>query len=843
MKKALFIITAILLIVTHVQGLARSVDVATARKAAMDFLQARTPSGRLMASAPHELWLKEEPGPDASGPAAYYVVGTDKGFVIVAGDDRARQVLAYSDQPLEDMDAIPGNMRFFMELYKRQIGMLQAHPDLVPTHQILSESDNTIESVPPLLTSSWGQSFPYNLKCPFVNNERAFVGCSAIALAQVMRYWQFPSSCDSLPAYTTRTLGIEVPMLEPTSFDWKLMLDQYKVGGSYTTEELNAATTMLRYVSQAENMDFKYNASDADEYDIMNAIRFFGFDSNACFVEKSSIDGEVFYSDMLWEMLLYNELKKRRPVIYCGYAQTSDSTMTGHAFNVDGYNADDGTFHVNFGWRGTGDGYYALHAFTLKNNTYDIGQIMYMGVEPPPPVPEITVSDQELNLSCYVGDTVSSVITVTGTNLTHEITTTLNSTCDDYSISVSQDSLGCIVITITYNPQSAGQSSASIIFSSEGAQDVSVIIHGNSLFQRFTPVMMVADSAQVTSTAFMAQWTDETQPDIVLEYILEAASSENFATDSADYHIFAGIDTTVFNIEGLTPGVTYYYRVKALYNDSTCSEWSNVQSVTLPVPEPQRFTPVMMEADSAQVTSTAFMAQWTDETQPDLVLEYILETADNESFITDSAEYHIFAGIDTTAFIIEGLTPGVTYYYRVKALYNDSTCSEWSNVQSVTLPVPEPQRFTPVMMEADSAQVTSTAFMAQWTDETQPDLVQEYILEAADNDSFATDSAEYHIFAGIDTTAFNIEGLTPGATYYYRVRALYNDSTYSEWSNVQSVTLPIPEPQRFTPVMMEADSAQVTSTAFLAQWTDETQPDLVQEYILEAADNDSFRSE
>ena len=234
------------------------------------------------------------------------------------------------------------------------------------------------------------------------------------------------------------------------------------------------------------------------------------------------------------------------------------------------------------------------------------------------------------------------------------------------------------------------------------------------------------------------------------------------------------------------------YRVKALYNDSTCSEWSNAQSVTLPVPEPQRFTPVMMEADSAQVTSTAFLAQWTDETQPDIVQEYILEAASSKSFATDSAEYHVFTGIDTTAFNIEGLTPGATYYYRVKALYNDSTCSEWSNAQSVTLPIPEPQRFTPVMMETDSAQVTSTAFLAQWTDETQPDIVQEYILEAADNDSFATDSAEYHVFTGIDTTAFNIEGLTPGVTYYYRVRALYNDSTYSEWSNVQSVTLPIP---------------------------------------------------
>ena len=982
MKKVLTIIIALLLILIHGQGFARSIDLKTARATAIDFLKTKAPSGRLTASPPRELWIHEEQGLDASSQPAFYIVSTDKGFVIVAGDDRARQVLAYSDYPLDNMDDIPDNMRFFLELYKRQIEVLQAQPDLMPSPPPINSGNRALESIPPLLASEWGQTSPYNLKCPMVDSTRAVVGCSAVSLAQVMRYWQYPASCDSLPSYITRTTGLYVDALPPTSFSWELMLDKYRIGGNHTSEQLAAVTTLMRYVAQAEHMDYRHGSSDATEFDILDAIRFFGFDKHAFFAEKTSLDGTTYYSDPIWEVMLHNELKSHRPVIYCGYSMTSDTTMTGHAFNVDGYNAEDGTFHVNFGWRGTGNGYYALNAFTLTNYVFNIGQIMFLGVEPP--VPDISVSDDELDMNGYVGEITTDTIYVSGYYLTGEITAVLNSDDDAFSIEVMQDTLGGTAIVVTYNPQNAGECEASIVISSEGAQDVTVFIYGNASIHLFTPVMLPADSAAITTTSFRADWTDETRPDVVASYILEVATTPEFLPDSAEYRIFTNIDTTCCDVDTLTPGNTYYYRVRTLYNDSTLSEWSNVESVTLPVPpapelsvstekliltgyvgetvtdtitvsgtnltgditeildsdndafsievlqdslgdvmivvtySPQNageseasivissegaqdvtvfiygnasihlFTPVMMPADSAAITTTSFRADWADETQPDVVASYILEVATTPEFLPDSAEYRIFTNIDTTCCDVDTLTPGNTYYYRVRTLYNDSTLSEWSNVENVTLPVPptpelsvstekliltgyvgetvtdtitvsgtnltgditeildsdndafsievlqdslgdviivvtySPQNageseasivissegaqdvtvfvhgnasihlFTPVMLPADSAAITTTSFRADWTDETQPDVVASYILEVATTPEFLPDSAEYRIFTNIDTTCCDVDTLTPGNTYYYRVKTRYNDSTLSEWSNVESVTLPVP---------------------------------------------------
>ena len=782
MKKVLTITIALLLILIHGQGFARSIDLKTARATAMDFLKTKAPSGRLTASPPRELWIHEEQGLDASSQPAFYIVSTDKGFVIVAGDDRARQVLAYSDYPLDNMDDIPDNMRFFLELYKRQIEVLQAQPDLMPSPPPIKSGNRALESIPPLLASEWGQTSPYNLKCPMVDSTRAVVGCSAVSLAQVMRYWQYPASCDSLPSYITRTTGLYVDALPPTSFSWELMLDKYRIGGNHTSEQLAAVTTLMRYVAQAEHMDYRHGSSDATEFDILDAIRFFGFDKHAFFAEKTSLDGTTYYSDPIWEVMLHNELKSHRPVIYCGYSATSDTTMTGHAYNVDGYNAEDGTFHVNFGWRGTGNGYYALNAFTLNNYVFNIGQIMFLGVEPP--VPDISVSDDELDMNGYVGEITTDTIYVSGYYLTSEITAVLDSDDDCYSIEVLQDSLGGTAIVVTYSPQYAGESEASIVISSEGAQDVTVFIYGNASIHLFTPVMMPADSAAITTTSFRADWADETQPDVIASYILEVATTPEFLPDSADYRIFTNIDTTCCNVDTLTPGNTYYYRVRTLYNDSTLSEWSNVESVTLPVPP---------APELSVSTEKLILTGYVGETVTDTITVSGTNLTGDITEILDS---------DNDAFSIEVLQDSlgdvmivVTYSPQYAGESEASIVISSEGAQDVTVFVhgnASIHLFTPVMMPADSAAITTTSFRADWTDETQSDVVASYILEVTTTPEFLPDSADYRIFTNIDTTCCDVDTLTPGNTYYYRVRTLYNDSTLSEWSNVENVTLPVP---------------------------------------------------
>ena len=200
MKKGLSLIVAMAVAAVALQAFAGNVDLGSARQTAMDFLSARNGAGMLRQAMPQELWSRAEPSAVLDDGAAYYIVNTDKGFVVVAGDDRARKILAYGDSPLTDLDDLPAGARFWLDLYKRQIGILQSQPGLSLTRQRLRSSWNhPSESIEPMLHTQWSQTGPFNLQCPKVNNLFCYAGCSAVALAQVMRYWEYPSRCDSLP--------------------------------------------------------------------------------------------------------------------------------------------------------------------------------------------------------------------------------------------------------------------------------------------------------------------------------------------------------------------------------------------------------------------------------------------------------------------------------------------------------------------------------------------------------------------------------------------------------------------------------------------------------------------
>ena len=126
----------------------------------------------------------------AAGEAAadYYVFnnGSDAGYVVVAGDDRAPAVLAYSDRGTFDPDNIPDAMRYVLDGFAARVAALRHSPTLA--EPALAPRDHEVK---PLLTCNWSQNAPYNDLCPtYVNDKgetgRCATGCAVTAVAQIM---------------------------------------------------------------------------------------------------------------------------------------------------------------------------------------------------------------------------------------------------------------------------------------------------------------------------------------------------------------------------------------------------------------------------------------------------------------------------------------------------------------------------------------------------------------------------------------------------------------------------------------------------------------------------------
>ena len=337
----------LLLVAMAVLPLAMSsapLDTVAARAVASRFVASGGAVG-LRSGAPAALRLAHVE-PSASQHAAYYVflAADGSGFVIVAGDDRARQVLAWGDTPF-DVDNVPDNVRWMLDRYKEQMEYLFAHPQAQAASSPIIKST---ANVPPLLTTRWGQGRPYRDQCPQVDGRMCATGCVATSMAQVMNYWKYPSTLPAVPAYTTATLKLSLPALPATDVAWDLMLDSYNEG-AYTDEQGAAVALLMRYCGQACKMDYGIAGSGAFSIDELRAFQLFGYNP------KASFDQRAYFTDEEWHAMLQDDLLAGRPVVYSG-----STGYSSHSFVIDGF--DDGRYHVNWGWDGAFDGFYELDA-------------------------------------------------------------------------------------------------------------------------------------------------------------------------------------------------------------------------------------------------------------------------------------------------------------------------------------------------------------------------------------------------------------------------------------------------------------------------------------------------
>ena len=726
MKKLLLLATMLLAVM---QISAADVNLAQASATARRFLTANAKvKGFQGVSAGDLKLIHTEKNSSSATQAAYYIFNSSRGFIIVSGDDRAHQILAHGDRPL-DMKRMPDNMKFWLGTYKKQIEFLQAHPGMVVDQPKLNKSLRTPD-VAPLLTAEWDQDAPYYNHCPMYNGSYCLTGCPATSLSMVFYYWKYPTDpTPEVEGYTNESYGFQIPSLPSITFDWDNMLDKYT--GGYTPAQADAVAWLMRYVGQEEHMDYTPSGSGAMGADILRAVKFFGYDEEMARLEFKTRtddygnDTAVYYTDDEWAALLQNELAEGRPVVYCGY-DYSYWGWSGHAFNVDGYTASDNTYHVNWGWSGDGNGDFVLNAFSSSGYTFDIEQQMIMGIQPPAQGPSIKINPSKLEMNAYPGKTATATVKVKGQLLNSAIALTLNDesgafSIDATSVDVSEQEAGK-VITVTYAPTAVGTHTATITLSNPDAEDKVITISGTAVLETYVPYMLPADSAFINLTQFRANWTDETPADNVESYTLEVATRPAVELlDSIDGSIYTG------SYESMTLSAPWSGNgVMAGHNAVYFNNYNDDGYISYTVPEgytdavfTMQITTVSGTYGSGNITVGSNQTPsvghefYSEETHSWLVTasegEKITITSTDDYFSPDmamikvyvgdvnelnslravvedgDAGYRLITGITDKFYTVKDLTESGTFYYKVRTVYADGTQSRWSNSQKVTL--------------------------------------------------------------------------------------------------------------------------------------------------------------
>lgn len=371
---------------------------------AHDFFAKRTPRTKVQISG-DDAFAVAYTAVDPNGAVDYYVINRadKKGYIIVAGDDSMVPVLGYTDEGLFDPADVPSNMAWWLGECQRQIEYAKLHPGEVRHAAVVSKA------VAPLLTTMWSQSAPFNAQCPtYVRNYTAYrcaTGCVATAMAQIMKYHEWPKQGKGEHSYdcnvngSTKVTTLHADFSESV-YDWDNMLDIY--GTTYSTESKNAVAKLMSDVGISVDMGYG-SSSGAFSPSVVDALTsYFDYDRSVRMCSRED------YSVEAWEQMIRNELDNNRPVYYSGMSSTG-----GHAFVCDGYNHE-GYFHFNWGWGGRDNGYFLLSMLNPNNpdvGTYGTGynSLQEIIINIMPPKGNVTAQTPVTSASCTISPVSTSV--------------------------------------------------------------------------------------------------------------------------------------------------------------------------------------------------------------------------------------------------------------------------------------------------------------------------------------------------------------------------------------------------------------------------------------------------
>lgn len=367
---------------------AASVDVNDARMAANSFLKQHAAAQHsFKAPALADIKLAHAEASSVEGNDYYVFNLQGGGWVIIAGDDRANQVLAYGENGSIDVNNMPESMRAYIGRYKTQIEALKSYKGEVKT----AKAPRRVNEVAPLLKSvNWAQQGPFNYQCPEYNGSRSSVGCAGLAMAQIVNYWKYPTEMPALAGYQNSYNYSFIPSLPARTIDYSLVLNQYAqwTDGSLgfvpgvTDEQKQEVAWLCRYCSQSCQMNFSPDGSGSNVLKQKNGFLSLGYSTDARLLGiEAWASRETWnttdYTDEEWTAMMNKELEAGRPLPY-----SCEDWSLGHAFVVDGVDAD-GLYHVSWGWYGRGDGWFQHRAFnvTVQNEYMEFNESLFMVVD------------------------------------------------------------------------------------------------------------------------------------------------------------------------------------------------------------------------------------------------------------------------------------------------------------------------------------------------------------------------------------------------------------------------------------------------------------------------------
>ena len=320
-------------------------------------------------------------------PVIYAINFQQGGFVLLSADDRARPVLGVCYEGHYDPQVHVPALDWNIEEWSRQIqhitrNQIPATPEISqewarwanssfplsaqapvsnPYRKLVPEPFAPPIVVAPLLGTTWNQGCYYNANCPVDAGGgcgRVWTGCGATAMAQSMKYYAWPATGYGSHSYTPPSYALQSANYGATTYNWGAM------PGNVTSANPDVAQ-LMHQCGVALDMNYGTTESTCFFSALNDAMKQY-------FRYSLSTQGrsKILNTDAQWDVILRTELNAARIVPYNGGV---------HIWVCDGYQTSPDLYHMNWGWGGTYNGYYAQNTLNPGSLTFStVGCIVGM---------------------------------------------------------------------------------------------------------------------------------------------------------------------------------------------------------------------------------------------------------------------------------------------------------------------------------------------------------------------------------------------------------------------------------------------------------------------------------
>lgn len=311
----------------------------------------------------------------SAGESDYYVfdINNHSGFVIVSAEDAGHPIIGYSTESafVKPSATENPNFYFWMEKRKKEIEFMRNN-NIQADSEIKNEwtgystnkfSPPSVNTVTPLCQAIWDQGSPYNGMCP----GNSYTGCVATAMAIIMKYWSYPAQGNGQSSYAS-AYGTLSANYGATTYNWANMPVPYGSGSDVAKIMYHCGVSVEMMYSPSGSGAYVCDPVPSAE----NAYKtYFKYDPGLHCADQTA------YTTSAWIQLLESELNAGRPFNYQGV----DPVQGGHVWVCDGFDASN-NFHMNWGWSGYQNGYFAVTALQADGMTFSQEMYALIGIKP-----------------------------------------------------------------------------------------------------------------------------------------------------------------------------------------------------------------------------------------------------------------------------------------------------------------------------------------------------------------------------------------------------------------------------------------------------------------------------